>query len=51
MINLIIGWDDDMCCFSVLRNYTIVTTNEHAIDSITLLGTDLLEDLRWSEAR
>ncbi|KAI7888363.1 uncharacterized protein EV154DRAFT_518040 [Mucor mucedo] len=31
-IALFQGWDDEMCCFSILR-------------------TDLLEDLRWSEAR
>ncbi|CAO3623782.1 unnamed protein product [Mucor hiemalis] len=31
-IALFQGWDDDMCCFTILR-------------------TDLLEELRWSEAR
>ncbi|KAI9340611.1 hypothetical protein BD770DRAFT_399570 [Pilaira anomala] len=31
-IGLFQGWDDEMCCFTILR-------------------TDLLEDLRWSEAR
>ncbi|KAK4514685.1 uncharacterized protein ATC70_002286 [Mucor velutinosus] len=32
VVALFQGWDDDMCCFSVLR-------------------TDLLDELRWSEAR
>ncbi|KAL7330644.1 hypothetical protein PS15p_205555 [Mucor circinelloides] len=32
VVALFQGWDDDMCCFSVLR-------------------TDLMEELRWSEAR